>query len=150
MLKKLPRLVMLAREAPDCRNPCATFSLTDTVVIFHSSFRRPHGKVLQGDTMHTGSSRDYIVASQTRARHVEIARSSQWKRVSDPTRQRAGMPATQVASVRPLLLRAAGRHSRQLCRTNAFGFPGKVPRATSIVGGFRTADLVRAAVSRCG
>ena len=39
-----------------------------------------------------------------------------------------------------------GRHSRQMCRTNAFGFPDKAPKATSVVGGLRTGDLVRAVV----
>jgi hypothetical protein len=39
-----------------------------------------------------------------------------------------------------------GRHSRQLCRTNAYGFPDKAPKATSIVAGFRTGDIVRAVV----
>jgi 5-methylcytosine-specific restriction endonuclease McrA len=59
----------------------------------------------------------------------------------------ASTPETlQVAGVRPLLLRATGRHSRQMCRTNRFGFPDKAPKATSVVGGFRTGDLVRAVV----
>ena len=39
-----------------------------------------------------------------------------------------------------------GRHSRQMCRTNAYGFPDKAPKATSVVGGFRTGDMVRAVV----
>jgi 5-methylcytosine-specific restriction endonuclease McrA len=46
----------------------------------------------------------------------------------------------------PLLIAAQGRHSRQMCRTNRFGFPDKAPKATSVVGGFRTGDLVRAVV----
>ena len=37
-----------------------------------------------------------------------------------------------------------GRHSRQMWRTNAAGFPDKAPKATSVVGGLRTGDLVRA------
>jgi 5-methylcytosine-specific restriction endonuclease McrA len=51
-----------------------------------------------------------------------------------------------TAGVVPLLITATGRHSRQMCRTNAYGFPDKVPKATSVVGGFRTGDLVRAVV----
>jgi 5-methylcytosine-specific restriction endonuclease McrA len=39
------------------------------------------------------------------------------------------------AGVVPLQIRAMGRHSRQMCRTNAFGFPDKGPKATSVVGG---------------
>ena len=46
----------------------------------------------------------------------------------------------------PLLITANGRHSRQMCRTNAFGFPNKAPKATSVVGGLRTGDMVRAVV----
>jgi 5-methylcytosine-specific restriction endonuclease McrA len=46
----------------------------------------------------------------------------------------------------PLIITAMGRHSRQMCRTNAFGFPDKSPKATSVVGGFRTGDIVQAAV----
>jgi len=46
----------------------------------------------------------------------------------------------------PLLITATGRHSRQMCRTNAYGFPNKAPKATSVVGGFRTGDIVRAKV----
>jgi hypothetical protein len=48
----------------------------------------------------------------------------------------------------PLLITAMGRHSRQMCRTNAAGFPDKAPKATSVVGGLRTGDIVRAVVPR--
>jgi 5-methylcytosine-specific restriction endonuclease McrA len=51
-----------------------------------------------------------------------------------------------IAAVVPLLMRATGRHSRQMCRTSATGFPDKAPKATSVVGGFRTGDIVRAQV----
>lgn len=51
-----------------------------------------------------------------------------------------------TAGVVPLQIRATGRHSRQMCRTNDAGFPDKAPKATSVVGGFRTGDLVRAVV----
>ena len=52
----------------------------------------------------------------------------------------------KTAGVVPLLITAMGRHSRQMCRTNAAGFPDKAPKATSVVGGFRNGDLVRAVV----
>jgi 5-methylcytosine-specific restriction endonuclease McrA len=59
----------------------------------------------------------------------------------------ASTPETvTIAGVVPLLIRATGRHSRQMCRTNAAGFPDKAPKATSVVGGFRTGDMVRAVV----
>ncbi len=48
--------------------------------------------------------------------------------------------------VHPFLITAMGRHSRQMCRTNAFGVPDKAPKATSVVGGFRTGDMVKAVV----
>jgi 5-methylcytosine-specific restriction endonuclease McrA len=51
-----------------------------------------------------------------------------------------------IAGVRPLVITATGRHSRQMCRTNAYGFPDKASKATSVVGGFRTGDIVRARV----
>ncbi len=59
----------------------------------------------------------------------------------------ASTPASLCAQgVTPLAIQAMGRHSRQMCRPNAFGFPGKAPKATSVVGGFRTGDIVRAIV----
>jgi 5-methylcytosine-specific restriction endonuclease McrA len=51
-----------------------------------------------------------------------------------------------MVGVVPLAITATGRHSRQMCRTNAFGFPDKAPKGTSSVAGFRTGDLVRAVV----
>jgi 5-methylcytosine-specific restriction endonuclease McrA len=48
--------------------------------------------------------------------------------------------------VAPLQIMATGRHSRRMCRTDAFGFPDKAPRATSAVAGMRTGDIVRAVV----
>jgi hypothetical protein len=50
------------------------------------------------------------------------------------------------AGVVPLQIKAMGRHSRQMCRTNAFGFPDTGPKATSVVAGMRSGDLVRAVV----
>ena len=52
----------------------------------------------------------------------------------------------KTAGVVPLRITAMGRHSRQMCRTNAAGFPDKKAKATSVVGGLRTGDLVRASV----
>jgi 5-methylcytosine-specific restriction endonuclease McrA len=48
----------------------------------------------------------------------------------------------------PLLITAHGRHSRQMQRTNTYGFPEKAPKATSVVGGLRTGDMVRAVVPK--
>jgi 5-methylcytosine-specific restriction endonuclease McrA len=52
----------------------------------------------------------------------------------------------RIAGIAPLLVTATGRHSRQLCRTDARGFPRTAAKATSVVGGLRTGDLVRAIV----
>jgi hypothetical protein len=41
-----------------------------------------------------------------------------------------------VRGIVPLQVTAMGRHSRQMCRTNASGFPDKAPRATSVSAGF--------------
>lgn len=59
----------------------------------------------------------------------------------------ASTPAVLLTrGIVPWLIGAQGRHSRQMCRTNDAGFPDKSPKATSVVGGFRTGDLVRAMV----
>jgi 5-methylcytosine-specific restriction endonuclease McrA len=54
--------------------------------------------------------------------------------------------AVTITGIAPLAMRAMGRHSRQMCRTNAAGFPDKASKATSVVDGFRTGDIVRARV----
>lgn len=51
-----------------------------------------------------------------------------------------------ITGIRPLIISATGRHSRQMCRTNAAGFPDKAAKSTSVVGGLRTGDIVRASV----
>jgi 5-methylcytosine-specific restriction endonuclease McrA len=59
----------------------------------------------------------------------------------------ASTPAVLLTTgIVPLLITAEGRHSRQMCRTNECGVPNKAPKATSVVGGFRTGDIVRAVV----
>jgi 5-methylcytosine-specific restriction endonuclease McrA len=52
----------------------------------------------------------------------------------------------QATGIVPVLMAALGRHSRQMCRTNSFGFADTTPQATSVVAGMRTGDLVRAVV----
>jgi 5-methylcytosine-specific restriction endonuclease McrA len=49
-------------------------------------------------------------------------------------------------SIVPLQITATGRHSRQMCRMNRYGFPEKAPKASSVIGGLRTGDMVRAVV----
>jgi hypothetical protein len=55
-------------------------------------------------------------------------------------------PQLRLHDVVPWAITAVGHHSRQMCRTTAQGFPDTAPKATSVVGGFRTGDLVRAQV----
>jgi 5-methylcytosine-specific restriction endonuclease McrA len=50
----------------------------------------------------------------------------------------------QTVGIVPLFITAMGWHSRQMRRTNAYGCPDKAPRATSVVAGTRTGDMVRA------
>jgi len=52
----------------------------------------------------------------------------------------------RITGIISLVIIAMGRHSRQMCRTTAFGFPDKAPKETSVVGGLRTGDMVRAVV----
>jgi hypothetical protein len=46
----------------------------------------------------------------------------------------------------PLQITSLGRHDRQMVHVNGRGFPVGKPKATSVVGGFRSGDLVRAVV----
>lgn len=45
-----------------------------------------------------------------------------------------------------LSVKAIGRGSRQMCRMDRYGFPRTSPKGTRTVQGFRTGDLVRAAI----
>src|SRR5260221_8802683 len=49
-----------------------------------------------------------------------------------------------IAGAPPLEITAMGRHSRQMCRTNAFGLSDKAPKAVSVVAGLRNRDIVPA------
>ncbi len=46
----------------------------------------------------------------------------------------------------PLVIRATGHGSRQMCRMDKFGFPRTGPKQARRVHGFRTGDMVRAVV----
>ncbi|MBA3822292.1 MAG: HNH endonuclease [Ktedonobacterales bacterium] len=48
----------------------------------------------------------------------------------------------------PLLIQAAGRHSRQMRKVNKHGFPIGSPKGTSTVLGWHTGDMVRAVVTK--
>jgi hypothetical protein len=61
----------------------------------------------------------------------------------------ASTPALlRVKGIRPLLVKATGHGTRQMCRTDKYGFPKQhKPRARSFQG-WKTGDLVRAVVPR--
>ncbi len=46
----------------------------------------------------------------------------------------------------PLLIKATGRGSRQMCRMDKYGFPRTSPKAAKRVHGFQTGDMVKAVV----
>ena len=52
-----------------------------------------------------------------------------------------------LCSVRPLLITATGRQRRQMCLMDRYGFPRTRAKQSSVVQGFRTGDMVRAAVT---
>jgi hypothetical protein len=91
------------------------------------------------DPVHPGRARFLLTAG-----HAAVLPKTHWL---DAVCVGASTPERlHVAGVVPLLISAQGRHSRQMCRTNAMGFPDKAPKVTSVVGGIRTGDLVRAVV----
>lgn len=51
-------------------------------------------------------------------------------------------------SLQPLLIKANGRGSRQMCRVNKYGFPRTKAKDSSSCFGFKTGDLVEAVVTK--
>jgi hypothetical protein len=52
------------------------------------------------------------------------------------------------ANMRPLLISACGHGSRQICRTDKYGFPRTRPKEVKSVHGFQTGDIVKAIVTK--
>ncbi len=50
----------------------------------------------------------------------------------------------------PLLIKAVGRQSRQMCKMDKYGFPRTGPKQSACVKGFQTGDMVRAVVTSGG
>ena len=48
---------------------------------------------------------------------------------------------------KPLLIKATGHGTRQMCRTNKFGFPSRYVPRFKFVKGFQTGDIVKAVVT---
>ncbi len=53
----------------------------------------------------------------------------------------------EVATFKPLLIKATGHGTRQMCRTNKYGFPARHCGRTKLHFGFQTGDIVKAVVT---
>lgn len=56
-------------------------------------------------------------------------------------------PELLVLASQPLLIKATGHGSRQMCRTDKFGFPSRYVPRFKFVKGFQTGDIVKAIVT---
>jgi 5-methylcytosine-specific restriction endonuclease McrA len=54
----------------------------------------------------------------------------------------------EVLTLQPLLIKATGHGSRQMCRTDKFGFPSRYVPRLKFVQGFQTGDIVKAVVTK--
>lgn len=52
----------------------------------------------------------------------------------------------EVCTTQPLLIKATGHGTRQMCRTDKFGFPSRYVPRFKFVQGFQTGDIVKAVV----
>jgi 5-methylcytosine-specific restriction endonuclease McrA len=52
----------------------------------------------------------------------------------------------EILTTQPLLIKATGHGTRQMCRTDKFGFPSRYVPRFKFVKGFQTGDIVKAAV----
>ena len=55
----------------------------------------------------------------------------------------------KVEGIRPLVITATGRGSRQMCRVDKYGFPRTAAKRLKRVRGFQTGDIVKAIVPTC-
>lgn len=55
-------------------------------------------------------------------------------------------PALIPTGLKPLLIKAVGHGSRQVCRMDRYGFPRTAPKQSGRVKGFRTGDIAQAVV----
>lgn len=54
----------------------------------------------------------------------------------------------RIEDYQPLLITAKGHGTRQMCRTNKFGFPSRYVTRLKFVKGFQTGDIVKAIVTK--
>ncbi|GAA6618517.1 RNA-guided endonuclease IscB [Scytonema sp. NUACC26] len=57
-------------------------------------------------------------------------------------------PILNIKGVRPLLITANGHGTRQICRTDKYGFPNRHCSRTKFHFGFQTGDIVKAVVTK--
>lgn len=60
----------------------------------------------------------------------------------------SGLAVLIPDTLKPLIVTAIGRGSRQMCRVDRYGFPRTKPKSVKTVHGFQTGDIVRAAVPK--
>jgi hypothetical protein len=53
----------------------------------------------------------------------------------------------EILTEKPLLIKATGHGTRQVCRTDKFGFPSRYMPRFKFVKGFQTGDIVKAIVT---
>jgi hypothetical protein len=56
-------------------------------------------------------------------------------------------PSLEVLTTQPLQIKATGHGTRQMCRTDKFGFPSRYVPRFKFVKGFQTGDIVKAVVT---
>lgn len=56
-------------------------------------------------------------------------------------------PILEILTTQPLNIKATGHGSRQMCRTDKFGFPSRYVPRFKFVQGFQTGDIVKAVVN---
>ena len=54
----------------------------------------------------------------------------------------------ETEGIKPLLVKATGHGSRQMCRMDKYGFPRSKPKEKKRVKGFKTGDIVKAIVTK--
>lgn len=54
----------------------------------------------------------------------------------------------RILTSKPLLIKSTGHGTRQMCRTDKFGFPSRYVPRFKFVNGFQTGDIVKAIVTR--
>ena len=57
------------------------------------------------------------------------------------------LESLSVLTDKPLLIKATGHGTRQMCRTDKFGFPSRYVPRSNFVKGFQTGDIVKAVVT---